>query len=236
MVSGSVETEIRNDPENGEWVSRAEYMERTGAQERTLTNWINQGTVKSRIIEVEVNGKMRERRQVFLPHKKTAPEKNPESFQQIAGSNTGSDAGSSNNDPEANLQQLRKLSIVEVDPSRNHPCVNCELLKADKDRLQGQIDLLKDQLKEVEIAKGRLEGEMSGMEKLLAERQKLVEEKEETIKAKEQAINAANGMVLLYEKQANPALETESGAIPESPETNRNVPVKSSGWKWPWSK
>lgn len=211
MASGKLETEIRNDPETGEWLSRNEFMERTGVKERTLTNRTKKGYYKTRINEkgnVEV---------LFYP--RHVEDKDPEIFQQGSGRFSGNIAGMQTVDPETNFQQEQKVFRVDPEFTRKEHCLNCE-------RLQGQVDLLKEQLREVEKAHARLEGEMKGKDELLEERQKLVDEKDETIKAKEQAINAANGMVLLYEKQANPALPADS-SVPEN--ENLQVPAKVPG-------
>lgn len=219
MVSGTKESEIRNAPEAGEWVSRNDYMERTGTGERTLTGWIKNGTVKSRLIDIEINGRHKKQRQVFLPAKKNDPDEVPENSGVYAGSN----AGSFEPDPETNFQQARKFSVVNPVIAGNQTCEECL-------RKEGKIDLLEEQLKAVEIAKGRLEGQFEGLEKVLAERERVIESLKDTIKAKEQSVSATQAAYLQLQ-ESNQQLkdrllpEMAASVVPDS-----SGQAKKTGW------
>lgn len=109
MVSGMDEDEIRIDPEEGRWVSRAELIAMEGVTERTITNRIKQGYYTTRMTPEG-------RREIFWK-RKALLEAVPEDFQNLTGSRPEvfpEDAGihpetirkNPETDPESNLKAL----------------------------------------------------------------------------------------------------------------------------------
>lgn len=105
MASGNTKTEIRIDPENGQWLSRADFMAVTGVIERTLTNRIKSGYYTTRLT---ADGS----REILL-QRKPVPEKMPES----PGNSAGIFSGRTGNGTESFPDQDRKQS--QQDPESN---------------------------------------------------------------------------------------------------------------------
>lgn len=214
MVAGNVQSEIRNDPEGGEWLTRQEFMDRTGVIERTLTNRIKSNYYRHKLDE---NGN----RKIFYSYA-AHEEKRPERFQNATGISpeglAGNASGSNVVDPEVSFLPDRKITIVDPAFSRSEVCLDCE-------RLKGRIDLLTEQLKAVEVANAKLEGQMDGKDALLAERDRVIESLRETISAKDQAVSATQAAFLQLEKNTLPALETSTSGTSGNgnPEGRKNI-------------
>jgi hypothetical protein len=175
--------------EEGEWLPKQEAANRLGVSEKTVENRVRSGDYKS------------ERRQgrafIFIPKLSEGLSEShhlsPKTFASIPKQTEPSE-----NISESFLEYIRNDSEIRSEEIRI---------------LNERVRKLESELSEERIKAARLEGEMKGKDKLLAE-------KDNTIQAKDQAINAANAAVMLMEQQK----QTLDAKVPKLIETTLKKP------------
>lgn len=212
MTSGNTETEIRIDPESGQWLSRADFMAATGVIERTLTNRIKSGYYTTRL---NPDGS----REIFLPRKPV-----PETMPEATGNNAGMLSGRAGNETETFPDQDRKQP--QYDPEANSKAFDIvgqalhqvdmyakELIKAGEERgyyraitdTHTQTEkTLKDEIFERDALIKQLQAQQPDIEVLAKVKQLEAQllEKEQELQAKDTQINALTSQLEAEKKKS----------------------------------